>query len=416
MKMTPGTGTILDYASFIANCTLGQKNYRVPVNFLSDVQLYIDIGPTKPGTVLAEMISTCQASYQDVTTLTVGAYVIGQDPANNWYGVFKDLQVQNIKEYTCFVIAITLDDQIYFSQEYCIETNCAPLTLLKGCYGNLDPKLSTDCEGIYFGVHAGTGTALGDATVTYEHKLLIRDAEISLAAIKNSFKQGRTRTFRTEKQKLFEFTAELVPEWYIPDIDAIFYRGEVFINGVKYLVAETQFEKIEDCKRIWKPVVSLKENCLQSFSCVVDACTPVPEECCEPVFINASVEEIIIQSGGLPNLFPPPLEDDILDSGKFISEAERNIIVVQCNVDALPVVTGTLSPVMGLTDGSSTVSCSRFAGQRVVVERGHIPLPGIDPGDGGAYYTKAIESTDITFNMPLATGEFIYIETIPTYE
>lgn len=416
MKMIPGIGTIADYGSFISNCTKGQYKYRVPINSLSDVQLYIDIGTTKPTTVLIELITTCNGSYEDIRTLTAGSYVIGQDKSDRWYGVFKDLEVADSGgSFNCFVVAITLDDNIYFSEEHCIESSCETLTLLRGCYGKLDPLLSTDCEGIYFGLHAGTGAALGDTTISYQHQTYIRSAEVSLASIKNSFKQGRTRSFRTEKQRVYQFLGEFIPEWYLTSvIDPIFYRGEVYIDSDRYMVDETQFEKIEECKRMWKPTVTLKESCIQAFSCESNPCHIVPEECCEPVIIAASVEDITGDSGGITDPgFPPPLEDEEA-SGMELSDFENDIIVVQCNVDSIPVVTGTLSPVTGLTDGSTTVSCSRFAGQRVVVERGHIPLPGIDPGDGGAYYTKDISSTDIEFNTPLVNGEFIYIETIPT--
>lgn len=409
--MHPGTGTIANYGSYISNCTLRQKKYRIPVNSLQDVQLYIDIGNSKPSTVLIELIKTCNGSVEEVYTLTAGSYVVAQDKNDRWYGVFKDLE--GAESFTCFVIAITLDENIYFSEEYCIEPACNELTLLKGCYGKLDPLLSTDCEGVYFGVHAGTGDPMGDINVAYEHKLLIRDAEVSLSAIKNSFKQGRTRNFRTEKEKIYQFYAEMVPEWYISEIDSIFYRGEVYIGSTKYLLNETQFEKVEECLKIWKPTVTLKESCLQNFSCADEPCAPLPEECCDPEGVYATVEEEVIGSGGIAGDPPPPLEDEELEEME-ISDFEKDIIVVECNVDSVPVVTGTLSPVDGLTSGSSVVTCSRFAGQRVLVERGNILLPSTDPGGGGAYYTKNIEEEFITFSTPLAPDEFIYIQTIPT--
>lgn len=274
MKMTPGSGTIANYASYISNCTLKQFPYKIPVTSLADVQLYIDIGADAPGAATYELIHTCGPDGGTVDTVTPGEYVVGQDTNDNYYGVFRNFASSSA---TCFVIAITLGTNIYFSEEYCIEpSNCnRELILLQGCYGNLEPLLSYDCEGIYFGPSQG-GT-LGDATVVYKHELRLRSVEVTLSAIKNTFKQGRTRNFRTEKEKILQFWSEPVPEWYLPDVDAIFYRGEVFIDGVKYLVNETSFEKVDECNKLWSTNATLKESCMQSFSCEADPCGPAVE-------------------------------------------------------------------------------------------------------------------------------------------
>jgi hypothetical protein len=290
MKMNQGSGTISDYGSYVNNCVRNQAPYKIPVNTLDDVQLYIDIGGIKPTAVQYQLIHTCGALSGTIEAITPSNYVVGQDPDNYWYGVFKNFTGANP---VCFVITITLTisavDYIYFSDEYCVE-QCRDLTLLKSCYGNLDGEISTDCQDIYFGVHSGEDIAMGDTTVFYEHKALLRDVEVSLQAIKNTFKQGRTRTFRTEKDKIFQFLGEFIPEWYMYEIDSIFSRGEVFIGTDSYLVNETQFEKIEDCKRMWKPTATLKESCYQSFSCEVDPCSARVETCCDPSGVSATVE------------------------------------------------------------------------------------------------------------------------------
>jgi len=287
MKMNLGSGTISDYGSYVNNCVSGQMPYKIPINNLQDVQLYIDIGGLKPSAVQYQLIHTCGDMGGVIETVTPSDYVVGQDPDSYWYGVFKNFTGATP---TCFVIAITLTigeaDYIYFSDEYCVE-ECRPLTLVKSCYGNLDPEISTDCQDIYFGVHAGEDSALGDTSVFYEHKALLRDVEVSLQAIKNIFKQGRTRTFRTEKDKIFQFLGEFIPEWYLYEIDSIFNRGEVFINTTAYLLNETQFEKIEDCKRIWKPTATFKSSCFQSFSCEIDPCAAPVATCCDPTGVSA---------------------------------------------------------------------------------------------------------------------------------
>lgn len=318
MKMIQGTGTIANYGSYINNCTRNQWPYKIPINNINDVQLYIDIGATKPTAIQYQLIHTCGSLGGTIENITTSVYVVGQNTNGTWYGVFKSFDpVPNL---TCFVIAITLSfgaiDWIFFSDEFCIEGNCGTqLVLLQGCYGNLNNNISYNCQGIYFGTHAGPGTALGDENVTYRHTLFLRGAEITLSAIKNSFKQGRTRNFRTEKEKIYQFMAELVPEWYVYEVDAIFYRGEIFFGNTRYLVNETQLEKVEDCKQAWKPFATLKESCYQSFSCEVDPClepgesggpgdvgqcctpqgvtaTVVIKSCCDPEVINATTDTV----------------------------------------------------------------------------------------------------------------------------
>ena len=290
MKMVLGTGTISNYSAYTRNCALGQWAYKVPVNNIAGVQLFIDIGATKPDAIQYQLIHTCGASAGVIDILSTSSYIVAQDTTGRWYGVFKNFDSIPV---TCFVIAITLTiggtDRIYFSDEYCVDNYCKTLTLIKGCYGNLDNRISYDCNGIYFGTHAGEDPAMGDATVVYKHELYLREVEVSLLSIKNSFKGGRTRNFRTEKEKIYQFLADFVPEWYLNYIDAVFYRGEVYIDGIKYLVNETQFEKIDDCKRTWKPTATLKESCFQSFSCEEDPCAAPVETCCDATSVTASV-------------------------------------------------------------------------------------------------------------------------------
>jgi hypothetical protein len=278
--MIRGAGTIANYGSYISNCTLNQKPYKIPVNNLQDVQLFIDIGG-QPDAAQYQLIHTCGPNAGTVEELTTSSYVIGQKPNDDWYGVFKNFD-DTTYPLSCFVIGITLTfgllDVIYFSEEYCIDNYCTDLTLIKACYGNLDNRISYGCDGVYFGRHATLNTPLGDPTVYYQHQTYLREVEVTLQAIKNTFKQGRTRNFRTEKERVFQFWAEFIPEWYIGTIDAIFYRGEVFVGSVKYLVDGTSFEKIDDCSKTWKPSATFKESCFQSFSCEEDPCAPPSEE------------------------------------------------------------------------------------------------------------------------------------------
>lgn len=288
MKMILGAGTIANYMSYISNCKLGQWPYRIPVAQLSDVQLYIDTGSSiKPSTVHYQLIHTCSPNQGQVDTIATVNFIVGQQKNFKWYGVFRNFTGSTP---SCFVIAITLDSQIYFSEEYCIDP-CAQLTFLQGCYGHLDNLISNDCQGIYFGTHDGPDPAMGDDLMYYKHQLYLRSVEVSLSAIKNTFKQGRTRNFRTEKEKIYQFYGEFIPEWYLPEIDAVFNRGEVYVGATKYLVNETSFEKIEDCKRAWKPTATFKDSCYQSFSCEDSPCDALPPApCCDPVGVSARTQ------------------------------------------------------------------------------------------------------------------------------
>lgn len=88
-------------------------------------------------------------------------------------------------------------------------------------------------------------------------------------------------------------------------------------------------------------------------------------------------------------------------------------VVIEDVIGEEPVITGTTFEVTGLTDGSNTITCAAFIGVRVIVIRGNIPIPGIDPTDGSNYFTKLLASDFITLNNPLVTGEFVRVQTIP---
>ncbi len=134
----------------------------------------------------------------------------------------------------------------------------------------------------------------------------MRNAEVTLNAIRNDFKAGRTRNFRTESVDVFKFWGDAIPEWYMPHVDAVFKRGEVFIyepikgTTTKYLVESTAYEKLDECVKAWSPTVLLRANQYQSFSCEPAPCSVVvggggggePVPCCDPVVTGASVEFI----------------------------------------------------------------------------------------------------------------------------
>lgn len=88
-------------------------------------------------------------------------------------------------------------------------------------------------------------------------------------------------------------------------------------------------------------------------------------------------------------------------------------VVIESVIDSSLVVTGTTAVVTGMSGGSNTVTSDAFIGVRVIVIRGNIPIPGIDPLDGSYFFTKLLASDFITFSAPLIPGEFVRIQTIP---
>lgn len=317
MKMVFGGGaSITDYQSFVYNYTLGQFNYKIPINGLGDLQLYVPLWEYNtgvPGSQTFQLIHTCGSTIGTIETITPSNYVAGLDPAGKAYMVISGFVETTTAQ--CWVVAATLDGNIWFSQEYSHD-GCGGegLNVVLGCYGNLDPLISYDSEGIYFG--QSQNATLGDATLVYQHFFLMRSMELTLQGIKNEFKQGRTRNFRTESSTLYLFWGELIPDWYMKHIDAVFKRGEVLVSiwpqiysfpvtrpidgwaQGKYLVDSTGYEKVDECTKSWKPTVTLKENFYNSFSCEVDPCSPAPvggggggsTVCCVPTNVTATVE------------------------------------------------------------------------------------------------------------------------------
>ena len=79
MKMIQGTGPISNYGNYINNCQRHQWPYKIPVESLNDIQLYIDIGGLAPDVILYELIHTCGPFANTTEVLTTSNYIIGQN-------------------------------------------------------------------------------------------------------------------------------------------------------------------------------------------------------------------------------------------------------------------------------------------------------------------------------------------------
>lgn len=174
-------------------------------------------------------------------------------------------------------------------EEYEAQNQCSNWTQVYSCYGDLDPLVYRDCNTTAYGVPLVVGSV---------HEVFLKNVEVTLSAYKNTFKQGRFRNFRTEKEKIYQFWADPIPEWLMEEVDAVFTRGEVYVGGVKYLVAETSFELSDPCERLWKPSATFHTHCGLPFNCDPDPCTVESGEsggeesetptCCDPVVTNAT--------------------------------------------------------------------------------------------------------------------------------
>lgn len=308
-----GSVAITDYASYVYNYTKGQYPYKIPISALGDAQQYVPLweyGVGIPASQEYQLIHTCGDTAGTIETITPSNYVAGLDSNGNSYMVITGFNESTTAQ--CFVIAAELDDQLWFSQEYTLDGCDTGLNYIYSCYGNLDPQISYDSEGIYFG--QSQGSTVGDANVIYQHFVLMRTVDLTINGIRNEFKQGRTRTFRTESATLYQFWGDLVPDWYIKAVDAVFKRGEVQIGQYPtvysfpvtanedtfYLVESTPYEKVNDCPAAWKPTAILRENFYNSFSCEPNPCDFISQDeggggggtqpCCNPQVIGATVE------------------------------------------------------------------------------------------------------------------------------
>ncbi len=84
-------------------------------------------------------------------------------------------------------------------------------------------------------------------------------------------------------------------------------------------------------------------------------------------------------------------------------------VTVECIIGNTYVITNSAAVVTGLSNNSTTITCSAFAGKVIDFFIGSTLLPGINPGGGGAWASKTQASNVISLNFPLQTGDIIKI-------
>lgn len=115
---------------------------------------------------------------------------------------------------------------------------------------------------------------------------------------------------------------------------------------------------------------------------------------------------------------------NILNNNSVLSRTHTNTAISAYSPDCggsiipvsqwiLEVVAGQASAIAsGIIVGSLTFTNSNIAGRYIQVRRNDAPITGIDPLNGGMFYTKIYSSDTITFSTPIQDTEVISINTI----
>lgn len=287
---------IPSWNTVIFNCIRNRKcqpRYDVPIRGTDDLLLYADL-TGKPTLIEAVVIaSRTETEY----SLTFGTYVVGQQPSEAWYGVFGAPVIDwDGDTVNCFFVRIIFTiggiEHVFYSEQFTIENSvCDPLYFIQACYPNiLTAADARDCNGVYYGFHAGPDEELGEINFRYFHKAYVRMGDITESKAKLSFTLFNNRVnYKTNVEQESLFTFELVPAFYKRHLLGIFALGNIRINGTQYTLSEEQdFAITDNDSKQWKMDVSLKEFCEQSFDCSGRDCTLL--ECCDPVVTGATVE------------------------------------------------------------------------------------------------------------------------------
>lgn len=277
--------------AFLYNCT--RKNpeieYNVPILGFDDVQVYIEFGSVKPTAFDVKIVNACTNVVSEL--IAVPVYLVGKDPAGNWYGVFKFSELTGVplQFYLSFEIDTAEPNSYrFFTEVYQIEVNCPKLSKVEACFPTRADELSYDSNEIYFGLTTDNTNSLGDRTLYYNHNLYVRKAKVFNDVPKVTFVSNVRKNFRTILDRIYEFKCELVPAWYKEYLLAIYLRGFIKIDGIRYQVTDIAFEALDEDDITWKPYAKLQKENKFYFGC--DDCEPPASVCCDPVVTSVTVE------------------------------------------------------------------------------------------------------------------------------
>jgi hypothetical protein len=314
--------------NYLYNCGRNaacQKEYFVPIRSFADLIFYVEFPFGQPAGIVVNAID-CQGSHEMVFC----NYVTAQKPDGTWYGVFTGAQEEEIYGDTFYIEAVFFSNggqsYKYFSQQFEI-VKCDPLAMVKGCYPDGSaPAYSFDCNGVYYGYHAGTGTPQGNIQLRYYHWGLVRKASIKSQAEKLTVSIFRNRrAHRTELTSEANFYFELVPTFYKNHIMAILQRGMIDIQGNEYLLSDSQdFNVIDTDSELWDMPVLLSKTCKQYFGCRESSCTPAPPPCTGNYSSIAIVGNGFSLSGGYLSFgetidWELYVDEELVDAGNTIT-------------------------------------------------------------------------------------------------
>lgn len=290
MQRTPTAVAASQYPAYVYNCTRNpacEPSFSAPLPAVPYLQLYVDFGTEKPVTIEFTIVNTCTGETEQISPAN---YVVGQTPEGRWYGVFKyftspvDPVTTFVVHLSAFVITETflLAERTFFSQMLMVDP-CATLMKIKSCQPELATTTGFDVNGLYYGLPQNEDF-LGYEAVRYFHIAYVRGGKVRELSNKATFTSSLYRTFRASVEKIHQVEHELVPKWFKDLLLAIYARGVVQIdNGTTYLVADLNFEALNDDDLTWKAQAQLRETYKLFYGCDDSECL----ECCSPQVLDA---------------------------------------------------------------------------------------------------------------------------------
>lgn len=349
MISTPTAVAANQYPAYVYNCLRNpacERSYSAPLPGVPYLQTYVDFGANKPEAIEFTLVDSCTG---DTEQIVPSNYVVGQTPEGNWYGVFKYFN-SPVVPVTTFVVHLSafvdlggpLVERTWFTQMLMVEP-CDPLMKIKSCQPAGATNTGFDVNGIYYGLPVNLDY-LGIAEVRYFHIAYVRTGKVRELSNKATFKSSLYRTFRSTIEKIYQIETELVPRWYKDVLLAIYARGAVQINdGTTYLVADLNFEALNDDDLTWKPYAQLRETFRLFYGCDDSECV----ECCSPIVLDAFTTNVGGGSSEAPSSAAPSSEAPSFnvmvqnaynDGGNQITSVSPGFFTV--DVGAFPIVGG----------------------------------------------------------------------------
>lgn len=251
---------IFDYKRY-GRCAI--RAFVPAVPGIAEINLFVNFGSSKPSSFEIWMVNACKVEASLVST---GCYTVAYS-GSYWYGVFKALTTTS--NYSQFLFAIKTSNATYFSDVVEIP-ECGDLTKLSVCYPN--NYNAEDINGVYIGWPDPEFEVVGSSDVIYQHKAWVRMGEIIETSNKIKYVSSRFKNFSTYLVRQWELRSEIVPGWYKDILLAIYFRGNILINGQEASIEDLNFEDVD--VDYWKAYAILSKEFKGSFGCASIECAP----------------------------------------------------------------------------------------------------------------------------------------------